>query len=387
MPYTDLDSFEPVARIVVIGVGGAGSNAVNRMIDENIRNVEFYVANTDKQALSLSKAPNRVILGESITNGLGAGGEPSVGKAAAEASEKEIKQIVQGANMVFIAAGMGGGTGTGASPIIAKYAKEVGALTVAIVTRPFSFEGTKHTTYSIEGLNDLKSNVDSLIVVSNDKLLMNSGNLPIGEAFSEADKILAQSVKTITDLILMPAVINLDFADVNNTLKDSGIALIGFGMGQGENRSEDAAMTALNCPLIEQSVQGARKAICHVTCGPQVSLYECQETVNRIIEASGGQLDLKFGISINDQLSDQIMLSIIASSFTNDVTFGVSKSQSSNAQQNSQFSLFDNDSFAKNPQTKGAEGQEVSNESVETPKQDNYLDGDSIIPDFLEGKF
>ena len=185
----------------------------------------------------------------------------------------------------------------------------------------------------------------------------------------------------------MPAVINLDFADVNNTLKDSGIALIGFGMGQGENRSEDAAMTALNCPLIEQSVQGARKAICHVTCGPQVSLYECQETVNRIIEASGGQLDLKFGISINDQLSDQIMLSIIASSFTNDVTFGISKSQPSNIQQNSQFSLFDNDSFAKNPQTKGAEGQEVSNESVETPKQDNYLDGDSIIPDFLEGKF
>ena len=182
----------------------------------------------------------------------------------------------------------------------------------------------------------------------------------------------------------MPAVINLDFADVNNTLKDSGIALIGFGMGQGENRSEDAAMTALNCPLIEQSVQGARKAICHVTCGPQVSLYECQETVNRIIEASGGQLDLKFGISINDQLSDQIMLSIIASSFTNDVTFGIAKSQPSASQQSGQFSLFDNESFVKPAQNKP---QETSETQSEGKKEDNYLDGDSIIPDFLEGKF
>lgn len=384
----ELDSFEPVARIVVIGVGGAGNNAVNRMIDEEIQHVEFFVANTDKQALSLSKAPNRLILGESITNGLGAGGEPKVGKEAAEASEKEIREIVKGANMVFIAAGMGGGTGTGAAPVIAKYAKDEGCLTIAIVTRPFSFEGNKRTTYSIDGLNELKANVDSLIVVSNDKLLMNSGNLPIGDAFSEADKVLAQSVRTITDLILMPAVINLDFADVKNTLKDSGVALIGFGMGQGDSRTDDAAMTALNCPLIEQSVQGARRAICHITCGPKVSLYECQETVQKIIEQSGGQLDLKFGISINDQLTDQIMLSIIASNFTNDITFGVTK-QPTNNQSSGSFDLFGN-SFNK-PTNGFTSGGKTSVQgdlfAQDKDKEKNPLDEDNIIPDFLDGKF
>ena len=383
----ELDSFEPVARIVVIGVGGAGNNAVNRMIDEEIQHVDFFVANTDKQALSLSKAPNRLILGEAITNGLGAGGEPKVGKEAAEASEKEIRDIVKGAHMVFIAAGMGGGTGTGAAPVIARFAKEEGALTIAIVTRPFSFEGNKRTTYSIDGLNELKNNVDSLIVVSNDKLLMNSGSMPIGEAFSEADKVLAQSVKTITDLILMPAVINLDFADVKNTLKESGIALIGFGMGQGENRSEDAAMTALNCPLIEQSVQGARRAICHITCGPRVSLYECQETVQKIIEQSGGQLDLKFGISINDQLTDQIMLSIIASNFVNDITFGVPSAPQQ--PQKDDFGLFGSTFSKPTNQFEDAKPapQQTDLFGDNSVKERNPLDEDSIIPDFLDGKF
>lgn len=371
-----LDNFEPVAKIIVIGVGGAGNNAVNRMIEDEIKFVDFYVANTDKQALSLSKAPHRVVLGESITNGLGAGGDPSVGKAAAEASEKEMREIVKGANMVFIAAGMGGGTGTGAAPVIAKYAKEEGCLTVAIVTRPFTFEGNRRTNYSIDGLNELKQNVDSMIVVSNDKLLMNSGNLPIGKAFGDADKVLADSVKTITDLILRPAVINLDFADVRNVLKDSGIALIGFGTGSGEKRSEDAALTALNCPLIEQSINGARRAICHITCGPSVSLYECQDTVDKIIENSGGQLDLKFGVSINDQLSDEIMLSIIASHFTNDTIFAKTA-----APQKS-----DASSFFNQRQTQ-MDSQPLFNKDLLKPqeeKKDNTLDEDSIIPDFLK---
>ncbi len=392
MMSDELDSFEPVARIVVIGVGGAGNNAVNRMIDDEIQHVEFFVANTDKQALSLSKAPNRLILGETITNGLGAGGEPKVGKAAAEASEKEIREIVKGAHMVFIAAGMGGGTGTGAAPVIAKFAKEEGCLTIAIVTRPFTFEGNKRTTYSIEGLNELKNNVDSLIVVSNDKLLMSAGNNPIGQAFTEADKVLAQSVKTITDLILMPAVINLDFADVKNTLQDSGIALIGFGMGQGTNKAEDAATAALNCPLIEQSVQGARRAICHITCGKEVSLYEAQDTVQKIIEQSGGQLDLKFGISINDQLTDQIMLSIIASNFANDITFGVTKKAPQTNNFNNDFGLFST-AFNSKPASQPGFGfqpkPEVGNkvEEQETQKEKNTFDEDNIIPDFLDGNF
>ena len=214
----DLDNFEPVVKIIVIGVGGAGNNAVNRMIDDNINNVDFYVANTDKQALSLSKAPKRLILGESVTNGLGAGGEPSIGKQAAEASEAEIRDIVKDANLVFIAAGMGGGTGTGAAPVIARYAKDSGALTIAIVTRPFSFEGSRKAQFSIDGLNALKENVDSLIVVSNDKLLINNGKASITDAFSEADKVLARSVKTVSDIILMPSLMNLDFADVRSIL-------------------------------------------------------------------------------------------------------------------------------------------------------------------------
>lgn len=317
----DLENYESVARIVVIGVGGAGNNAVNRMIDENISSVEFYVANTDRQALSTSKATNRIVLGENITSGLGAGGEPAVGKQAAEASIEEIRSVVKGANLVFIAAGMGGGTGTGAAPIIASVAREEGALTVAIVTRPFSFEGKKRIANSVEGLNELKDAVDSIIIVSNDKLLMVSGTSPISDAFAESDRVLAQSVKTVTDLILMPAFINLDFADVKNTLKDSGIALIGFGMGQGQNKAQEAAQNAISSPLLEASINGARRAICAVTCGSQVSLYEAQETVNRVIEAAGSSVDIKFGVSINDQLTDQILVSVIASDFTEDFDF------------------------------------------------------------------
>ena len=317
----ELDNYEAVARIVVIGVGGAGNNAVNRMIDDNISSVEFFVANTDRQALSRSKAPNRLVLGEEITNGLGSGGEPDVGRAAAEASADQIREIVRGADLVFIAAGMGGGTGTGAAPIVAQIAKEEGALTVAIVTRPFTFEGKKRIANSVEGLNALKEAVDAIIIVSNDKLLMVSGTQPISEAFAESDRVLAQSVKTVTDLILRPAFINLDFADVKNTLKDSGISLIGFGMGTGPNRAQEAAQNAISSPLLEASINGARRAICAVTCGREVSLYEAQETVNRIIEAAGQTVDIKFGVSINDELTDQILVSVIASDFTEDFDF------------------------------------------------------------------
>ena len=335
----DLDNYEAFARIVVIGVGGAGNNAVNRMIDDNISSVEFYVANTDQQALSRSKAKNRIVLGEASTGGLGAGGDPEVGRRAAEESIDKIREIVAGANLVFIAAGMGGGTGTGAAPVIAAAAKEAGALTVAIVTRPFTFEGKKRIANSVEGLNNLKDAVDAIIIVSNDKLLMVNGTSPISEAFAQSDGVLAQSVKTVTDLILCPAFINLDFADVRNTLKDSGISLIGFGMGSGPNRSQEAANNAINSPLLEASINGARRAICAVTCGREVSLYEAQETVNRIIEAAGSSVDIKFGVSINEELSDQILVSVIASDFNEEFDFThvptydrpVSNSESDNA--------------------------------------------------------
>ena len=376
MDRMDLDNFEPVARIVVIGVGGAGNNAVNRMIDENISNVEFYVFNTDKQALATSKAPNRIVLGEEVTMGLGAGGDPAIGKAAAEKSAEEIRKIVHGANMVFIAAGMGGGTGTGAAPVVAQIARDEGALTIAIVTRPFTFEGKKRIANSVGGLTELKDAVDSIIIVSNDKLLMASGNAPISQAFSESDKVLAQSVKTVTDLILLPAVINLDFADVKSTLKGSGIALIGFGVGSGPNKAEEAAENAINSPLLEASISGARRAICAVTCGANVSLYEAQECVNRIIEQAGSAIDIKFGVSINDQLTDTILVSVIASDFTEEYDFtSIPTFQAPKKE-------FVGSSVA---QTKEKEIEAIEKDEAEKPEEASVAE--SILPDFLKGTF
>ena len=370
--FDDLDNYEAVARIVVIGVGGAGNNAVNRMIDEEISSVEFYVANTDRQALATSKARNRLVLGEELTGGLGAGGEPSVGEAAAEKSIEDIRAIVRGANMVFIAAGMGGGTGTGAAPVVARVAKEEGALTVAIVTRPFSFEGKKRIANSVEGLNKLKEAVDSIIIVSNDKLLMVSGTQPISEAFAESDRVLAQSVKTVTDLILTPAVINLDFADVKNTLANSGIALIGFGMGSGPNKAQDAAVNGISSPLLEASINGARRAICAVTCGSQVSLYEAQETVDRIIQSAGSAIDVKFGVSINPQLTDQILVSVIASDFTDDFDFTA-------------VPQLQKPIFAEKPIQN--ETPTIFSQSEETPDEDGEsTDSDDFLPSFLKDK-
>lgn len=317
----DLDSFEPVAKIVVIGVGGAGNNAVNRMIDDNIQNVEFYVMNTDKQALASSKAQHRVVLGEGTTRGLGAGADPNVGREAAEQSADVIKEIVSTADMVFVAAGMGKGTGTGAAPVIAKIAKDAGKLTIAIVTRPFTFEGKKRTETAIQGLTNLKDAVDSLIIVSNDKLLTTNGNAPVDKAFQESDRILAQSVKTVADLILVPGAINLDYADVRTTLENSGVALIGFGMGKGPNKAEEAALNAINSPLLEASIQGARRGICSITCGSKVTMYEAQKCVMKITEEAGGVADLKFGVAYNTNLEDAIVVSVIASDFDGDRDF------------------------------------------------------------------
>lgn len=377
MQAFDLDSFEPIARIVVIGVGGAGNNAVNRMIDEDLGAVEFYVANTDRQTLSTSKTRNRIVLGPSVTGGLGAGGEPSVGREAAMASVEDIRKIVKGANMVFIAAGMGGGTGTGAAPVVAQVAREEGALTVAIVTRPFTFEGKKRIANSVEGLNELKDAVDAIIIVSNDKLLMVSGTQPISEAFAESDRVLAQSVKTVTDLILMPAVINLDFADVRNTLKESGISLIGFGLGQGPNRAQEAAQNAINSPLLEASINGARRAICSVTCGPNVSLYEAQEAVDLVIEAAGNNIDVKFGVAINNQLTDQILVSVIASDFTEEFDF------TSVPTYNTQLKPQRNDADKSNGLNNG---KAVKEEKPEEKDASENANEDSILPSFLKSK-
>lgn len=376
--FMDLDNFEPVARIVVIGCGGGGNNAVNRMIDEHIDNVEFYVLNTDKQALATSKAPNRIVIGESVTMGLGAGGNPAVGAEAARQSEEQIRAIVKGANMVFIAAGMGGGTGTGAAPIVAEIAREEKALTIAIVTRPFTFEGKVRIANSVAGLSELKDKVDSIIIVSNDKLLMASGNAPISQAFQESDRVLAQSVKTVTDLILLPSIINLDFADVKSTLSSSGIALIGFGMGTGEHKAEDAAENAINSPLLEASISGARKAICSVTCGSNVSLYEAEECVNRIIEQAGNAVDVKFGVNINEQLEDMILVSVIAADFTEEYDFSTIPDYNRPLSRDAMGSGVD---AARERMVRVEEKNQQAKEEDKTTVQDQ------ILPDFLKGVF
>ncbi len=369
----ELDAFESYAKIVVIGVGGAGSNAVNQMLEEKIANIEFWVFNTDAQALATSKAENRLVLGRQTTRGLGAGGDPQVGREAALDSVDDIKRVIEGANMVFIAAGMGGGTGTGAAPVVAKLAKDAGALTVAIVTRPFTFEGNSRKVKAVEGITELKSAVDSIIIVSNDKLMFMNGSRPISEAFNESDKVLAQSVKTITDLILLPGLINLDFADVRSTLKDKGVALIGFGMGSGEHKAEEASSSAIASPLLEASVKGAHSAIINITGGKSVTLDEAQEAVNYITEAAGNNVNIIFGVQQNPELNDQMLISVIATEFDEEYDY----SQPTN--------MFV--SRTKQTQTTNNDGENQENSSGQNPEESKQVKNpdEDILPNFLQG--
>lgn len=369
----ELDAFESYAKIVVIGVGGAGSNAVNQMLEEKIANIEFWVFNTDAQALATSKAENRLVLGRQTTRGLGAGGDPQVGREAALDSVDDIKRVIEGANMVFIAAGMGGGTGTGAAPVVAKLAKDAGALTVAIVTRPFTFEGNSRKVKAVEGITELKSAVDSIIIVSNDKLMFMNGSRPISEAFNESDKVLAQSVKTITDLILLPGLINLDFADVRSTLKDKGVALIGFGMGSGEHKAEEASSSAIASPLLEATVKGAHSAIINITGGKSVTLDEAQEAVNYITEAAGNNVNIIFGVQQNPELNDQMLISVIATEFDEEYDY----SQPTN--------MFV--SRTKQTQTTNNDGENQENSNGQNPEESKQVKNpdEDILPNFLQG--
>lgn len=310
--------FVKVAKIKVIGVGGGGNNAVNRMVTDGVKGVEFYVANTDAQVLKGITGVNKIFLGKDLTQGLGAGGNPEVGRKAAQESENEIREALADANMVFVAAGMGGGTGTGGAPVIAKIARDLGALTVGVVTSPFTFEGPRRKKQSLAGLEELRKNVDSIIVVSNDRLLEVIGGRPMNEAFREADNILRQSVQTITDLIAIPALINLDFADVCSVMKDRGDALIGIGMADGENKAQEAAKRAVSSPLLDISIAGAKDAIVNITGGPSMSLFDANEAFATIQESVGEEVNTIMGVATNDQLDDQIIVTIIATGFEED---------------------------------------------------------------------
>ena len=305
-----------LAKIKVVGIGGGGCNAVNRMIDSGLKGVDFIVANTDLQVLNDSLAPIKLQLGSELTDGLGAGANPEIGREAALESRAEIEESLKGADMVFVTCGMGGGTGTGASPIVAEVAQELGALTVGIVTKPFSFEGKKRMEQAIAGLDELKKHVDTLIVIPNDRLReLIDKSTPMLEAFREVDNILHRGVQSISDLIAITGLVNLDFADVKAVMKDRGNALIGIGVGSGENRATDAAKQAVSSPLLETSINGATDAIINVTGGTSLTLFEVEEAAEVIRTAANTDINTIFGAVINENLNDEVIVTVIATGF------------------------------------------------------------------------
>lgn len=316
-------SIDQLANIKVIGVGGGGNNAVNRMIEHGVQGVDFIAVNTDAQALNLSKAEFKLQIGNKLTRGLGAGANPEVGKKAAEESREQIEEVLRGADMVFVTAGMGGGTGTGAAPVIAQIARDLGALTVGVVTRPFSFEGRKRQTQAVGGIAAMKQSVDTLIVIPNDKLLqIVDKSTPMLEAFREADNVLRQGVQGISDLIATPGLINLDFADVKTIMSDKGSALMGIGIATGENRATEAAKKAISSPLLETSIDGAKGVIMNITGGSNLSLYEVQEAADIVASASDEEVNMIFGSVINENLNDEIIVTVIATGFTDEIEHG-----------------------------------------------------------------
>lgn len=307
---------ELVAQIKVIGVGGGGSNAVNRMIENGVKGIEFITVNTDAQALQLTKAPTKIQIGEKLTRGLGAGGKPEIGRAAAEESREVLTKCLKGADLVFVTAGMGGGTGTGAAPVVAEIARECGALTVGAVTRPFSFEGPKRARQADLGIDAMKQFVDTLIVIPNDRLLeIIDKKTTMIEAFSEADNVLRQAVQGISDLITIPGLINLDFADVKSVMSAGGSALMGMGVATGEKRATEAARKAINSPFLETSIEGAQAIIINITGNSQLGMLEVNETVNVVTAAAHHDAEIIIGACLDESFNEEIKVTVIATGF------------------------------------------------------------------------
>ncbi len=305
-----------LAVIKVVGIGGGGVNAVNRMIDAGLRGVEFIAINTDAQALLMSDADVKLDIGRDLTRGLGAGSDPSVGRQAAEDHRDEIVEVIKGADMVFVTAGEGGGTGTGGAPVVAEVAKELGALTIGVVTRPFTFEGRKRSVQAEDGISSLKDKVDTLIIIPNDRLLqIADGETSVVQAFRLADDVLLQGVQGITDLIMTPGLINLDFADVRTVMKDAGSALMGIGKARGDNRSLEAAKLAISSPLLEASIDGARGVLLMLAGGSDLGLFEVNEAADVITKAAHPEANIIFGAVIDDSLGDEVKVTVIAAGF------------------------------------------------------------------------
>jgi cell division protein FtsZ len=307
---------ENFAQIKVVGVGGGGNNAVNRMVAEGLGGVEFIAVNTDNQALMLSKSKTRVRIGDKLTRGLGAGGNPEIGRKAAEESSDELYEVLRGADMIFIASGMGGGTGTGASPVVAQIAKELGALTIGVVTRPFTFEGAKRQQTAEAGIEALKSQVDTLIVIPNDRLLqIASKNATLQQAFSLADDVLRQGIQGISELITVPALINLDFADVRTIMSEGGAALMAVGRAHGDERARKASEAAISSALLDVTIDGARGILFNITGGPDLSLFEVNEAAAIIKESAHPEVNLIFGAQIDESMGDEVRVTVIATGF------------------------------------------------------------------------
>ena len=307
---------DQLAKIKVIGVGGGGGNAINRMVESGVKGVEFIAANTDLQVLNSSKADVKIQIGSNLTDGLGAGARPEIGKEAALESKKEIEDALVGADMIFITAGMGGGTGTGAAPIIAEIAQGLGALTVAIVTKPFSFEGKRRMDNALAGIEELRKHVDTLIIIPNDRLReIIDKTTPMIEAFKEVDNVLRRSVQSISDLIAVVGLVNLDFADVKAVMEGSGHAIIGIGIGMGEERAIEAAKQAVSSPLLEIPITGATDAIINITGGVNLTLFEAEQAAEVVRAAAGTDINTIFGSVINENLSDEVIVTVIATGF------------------------------------------------------------------------
>jgi len=375
--------FNHQAAIKVIGVGGGGNNAVNRMIDEGMQNVEFIAVNTDGQALNLSKAESKIQIGEKLTRGLGAGANPEIGKKASEESREQIEDAIQGADMVFVTAGMGGGTGTGAAPVVAKIAKEMGALTVGVVTRPFSFEGRKRQTQAAAGVEQMKAAVDTLIVIPNDRLLdIVDKSTPMMEAFKEADNVLRQGVQGISDLISVSGEVNLDFADVKTIMTDKGSALMGIGVSSGENRAVEAAKKAISSPLLETSIVGAQGVLMNITGGENLSLFEAQEAADIVQDAADEDVNMIFGTVINPELEDELVITVIATGFNEK---SVSRSPERPVQQERrQTQSFEEkereDSFID------LDDRSRSEQSFDASDRKSSLDNEPDVPSFIRGR-
>jgi len=310
------DYISPIASIKVVGIGGAGSNAINRMIQSGLEGVEFIAINTDAQALFTSKAQIRINIGRATTRGLGAGANPEIGKKAAEESSEEIKQALAGADMVFVTCGLGGGTGTGAAPVIAEIAKGLGALVIGVVTKPFGFEGQRRFIQAIDGYDRLKEKVDTLITIPNDKILsIIDKKTPLLDAFSIVDEVLNQGVQGVSDLITLPGLINVDFADVKSVMENAGSALMGIGYGSGENRAIEAARAAVDSPLLELSIAGARGLLFNITGGTDLSMFEVDEAAKIITEACDPEANIIFGATINENYTGEIKITVVATGF------------------------------------------------------------------------